>query len=90
MLQAIARGLQVGDIGGLVGGVGDDQDNVDHRFGGEPRDGRGSDVLDLHGPLAQRGADAVSFAGVPVRPSRVRLREPHWSVDPHRRDQEFW
>ena len=90
MPQAIARGLQVGDIGGLVGGVGDNEDNVDHRFGGEPRHGRRSDVLNLHRPLAQRGTDAVPFADIPARPGRVRLRKPHWSVDPHRRDQELW
>ena len=47
-------------------------------------------MFNLHGPLAQRGADAVPFADIPVRPGRVRFGEPHWSIDPHRRDQELW
>jgi hypothetical protein len=90
MSQVIAGGLQGGDIRRFVGGVGDDQDYVDHRFGGEFRDGCGAYVFNLHGPLAQRVADAVLLADVPLRPSRVRLREPHLSVEPHRGNQEFW
>ena len=90
MSQAIAGGLQGGEIRRLVGRVGDHQDDVDDRFGGEARHGRGSHVLDLHGPLAERRADTVLFAGVPVRPGRVRIREPHRSIDPYWWDQELW
>src|SRR6187200_80608 len=46
-------------------------------------------MLNLYDPLAERVADTVLFAGVPIRPCWVGIRERHWSIDPHRRNQEL-
>ena len=50
-----AGGLQVGDVRRLVGRVGDDQVDVDHRLGRQPSHRRRPDVVELEHAVAEGG-----------------------------------
>ncbi|OLT29718.1 hypothetical protein BJF83_10020 [Nocardiopsis sp. CNR-923] len=54
--EAVARRLQVGEVGGFVRGVGDDEQEVDTGFGGQARHGGRADVLEEQDAVAERRA----------------------------------
>src|SRR2546430_1494092 len=73
----VTDSLHGGDIGGFVGGVRDQQQDVDQRFGGEARHGGGAVVLDAQDDRAEGGADLGFIVGVPGGPFWVVILDDH-------------
>lgn len=70
--QNVAGGFQLRQVGRLICGVRDDDQDVDDGLGGEAGNGRGSDVLDLQRCVAERTRD---HTGV-----RCKFSRPVWIV----------
>jgi hypothetical protein len=73
--QHVVGGLERWDIGPLVAGVGDDENDVDQRLRGEAGYGRGARVLDPQRRRPEGTSDPLRLALVEQRPRRVVLRE---------------
>ena len=69
--QAVAGGLQLRHVRGLVGRVRHLERDVDDRLGGQARHRRRADVLDPDDPVAEGGADPLLLTLVQARPVRV-------------------
>jgi hypothetical protein len=57
--EDVAGGLHVREVGRFIGGIGDDDEDVDDGFGGEVGDGGGADVFDLERGGAEGDGDSL-------------------------------
>src|SRR4029450_5640848 len=74
-MELVAGDLKCGDVTLLVGRVAHEQDDVDDRLGGQPRDRSRSHMMNLDACSANRRSYAGPFDCVRVTPSEVRLSE---------------
>jgi len=71
--EHVAYCFQSPEIRAFVGGVVDDEQDVDDGLGGEPRHGRGADVFDQQLVTAERLMDLLRLAGEAARPAGVMV-----------------
>jgi hypothetical protein len=81
-VQQEPDGLKVRHVLRFVGGVRDQQQDVQDRLGGQAWDSGGADVLDRHGAVIERGTDQRRLRGVLLWPRRVGLGQADRRIMP--------
>jgi hypothetical protein len=79
--QHESRRLKGWNIGGLVCGVGNHEQDVDDGLGREPRHRRRSNVLDAERALTECGLNALTFTKELLRPLRIGLGQGYRAVE---------
>ena len=61
--DGVAGGFEGGDIAGFVARIGNDDEDVDNRFGEEAGDGGGADVFEDEGAVADGDGVEIGVGG---------------------------
>ena len=86
-LQHVTRSLQIGQISGLIRGIGNREHDIDRRLSREPWHCSRTNVFDTPHARAQRPPNALLLPRVLRRPFRIRVYEPDRSIGTHGRLQ---